>query len=439
MVASISARGSATAALGYYAHLSADDYYTRGGEPPGRWAGAAAERLGLDGPVTRTEFAAALAGRDPMTDAALVQQSSARDHAAGWDMTFSAPKSVSVLWALSAEPERRTIEDAHREAVQTATRHLEQTAAWTRRGPGGRIREPTAGLLTAQFDHHTSRESDPQLHTHSFIFNLAPRRDGSWGSIISRTLYTAQKEAGAIYRHQLADELERRGYRLDQQVDSFRVAEIPRSVEQAFSKRRQAIEEAARTHGYSTAKGMELAALRTRRPKREAKLEVLLESWKAEAKALGFALRHEPQRAADQARQSESRAEARGTNETQPDVPPPAPSQERGRTAGANGMPVNGLGLGRQAPHSFVAQPHGPPQAAGSPPQAAPGRTVAQSRTASPAPLSPAQIGSLLGTALLSLRQPSRMTGLPVPLRDKSGKRSRTAQHGKDRQEYEAE
>ncbi len=52
----------------------------------------------------------------------------------------------------------------------------------------------------AQFDHHTSRESDPQLHTHAFIFNLAPRRDGSWGAIISRELYKAQKEAGATYR-----------------------------------------------------------------------------------------------------------------------------------------------------------------------------------------------------------------------------------------------
>jgi hypothetical protein len=72
VVASISARGSATAALGYYAHLSADSYYTRGGEPPGHWAGAAAERLGLDGPVTRTEFDAALQGRDPMTGAALM-------------------------------------------------------------------------------------------------------------------------------------------------------------------------------------------------------------------------------------------------------------------------------------------------------------------------------------------------------------------------------
>ncbi len=440
MVASISARGSATAALGYYAHLSADDYYTRDGEPPGRWAGAAAERLGLDGPVTRTQFDAALQGRDPMTGAALTQQSGARDHAAGWDMTFSAPKSVSMLWALSAEPERRAIEDAHREAVRTATLHLEQTAAWTRRGSGGRIRESTAGLLVAQFDHHTSRESDPQLHTHSFIFNLAPRRDGSWGSIISRSLYTAQKDAGAIYRHRLADELERRGYRLDRQADGFRVAEISRRVELAFSKRRQAIEEAARTHGYSTAKGMELAALRTRPPKREAKLEALLESWREEAKALGFELRPEAQRAAQQARQSESRAEAGRANEKQPGARPPAPTQERGRAARANGAAVSSSGAGRQqAARTFPAPPHSAAQAARPFPQPATART-APSQTAPTAQLSPAQIGSLLGAALLSLGPSSGMAGLRVPLRDRTSGRSGAAQDGKDRgQEYEAE
>ena len=80
-----------------------------------------------------------------------------------------------------------------------ATTHLERTAAWARRGAGGGLREPTAGLLVAQFDHHTSLSADPQLHTHSFVFNLAPRRDGSWGAIISRELYKAQKDAGAVY------------------------------------------------------------------------------------------------------------------------------------------------------------------------------------------------------------------------------------------------
>ena len=291
MVASISARGNAASASRYYSHLQRDDYYSREGEPPGRWAGRGAERLSLEGPVTQSEFDAALRGIDPKTGVRLAPLGGrGREHAAGWDMTFSAPKSVSVLWALSDGPERQMIAQAHRSAVLAATAQLEATAGWARRGRAGASREQTAGLLMAQFDHHTSRESDPQLHTHTFIFNLAPRRDGSWGAIVSRELYKAQKQAGATYRQSLASELERQGIRLERQRDTFRVAAIPRHVERAFSKRRQAIEEAAKVHGYTTPKGMELAALRTRRPKRDAKLGELTSHWQAEAKALGFDL-----------------------------------------------------------------------------------------------------------------------------------------------------
>ncbi|WP_316185808.1 MULTISPECIES: MobF family relaxase [unclassified Bradyrhizobium] len=295
MVASISARGNAASASRYYGHLQRDDYYSRDGDPPGRWAGRGAERLSLDGPVTRTEFDAALRGIDPKTGERLAQLGGrGREHAAGWDMTFSAPKSVSVLWALSDAPERQIIAQAHRSAVLSATAQLEATAGWARRGRAGATREQTAGLLMAQFDHHTSRESDPQLHTHTFVFNLAPRRDGSWGAIVSRELYKAQKQAGATYRQALASELVRQGVRLEQQKDTFRVAAIPRHIERVFSKRRQAIEEAAKAHGYSTPKGMELANLRTRRPKRDAKLSQLANHWQAEAKALGFDLHRSP-------------------------------------------------------------------------------------------------------------------------------------------------
>jgi len=289
MVASISARGGVQAALQYYAHLGQDDYYLRDGEPPGGWAGEGAARLSLAGPVTKSEFEAALKGIDPKTGERLAALGGrSQDHAAGWDMTFSAPKSVSVLWALSEARDRPAIESAHRAAVSTATRYLEQTAAWARRGKGGATREPTAGLLMATFDHHTSRELDPQLHSHVFIFNLAPRRDGTWGAIVSRELYKAQKQAGAEYRRALARELERAGYAIDRSADSFRVAAIPHHVERAFSKRRQTIEAAATEHGYRSPKGMELAALRTRQPKRDVHRGALFNAWRAEARDLGF-------------------------------------------------------------------------------------------------------------------------------------------------------
>jgi conjugative relaxase-like TrwC/TraI family protein len=166
MVASISGRGRAQAALNYYEHLGRDDYYLRDAAPLGRWAGEGAARLSLSGPVTRSDFEAALNGLDPRTgDRLAALGGRSRDHAAGWDMTFSAPKSVSVLWALSEQRDSEAIASAHRLGVATALRHLEEAAAWARRGKGGAIRERTAGLLMAAFDHHTSRELDPQLHT----------------------------------------------------------------------------------------------------------------------------------------------------------------------------------------------------------------------------------------------------------------------------------
>jgi conjugative relaxase-like TrwC/TraI family protein len=368
MVASISARGNAASASRYYSHLQRDDYYSRDGEPPGRWAGKGAERLSLDGPVTQTEFDAALHGIDPKTGERLAQPGRGREHSAGWDMTFSPPKSVSVLWALSDAPERQMIAHAHRSAVLAATSELEAAAGWARRGRAGATRERTAGLLMAQFDHHTSRESDPQLHTHTFIFNLAPRRDGTWGAIISRELYKAQKQAGATYRRALALELESQGIQLERQKDTFRVAAIPRRVERAFSKRRQAIEEAAEVHGYNTPKGMELATLRTRRPKRDAKLSELINHWQAEAKALGFELG----RSSEHIRTiSSGRSHAAGSvgRDQAPSLVRPA-----------------------SAPTAFAAAPPGDHQSA-------------------------TQLGSRLAQVLRALDQPARMSGGRVKLR----------------------
>ncbi|MBU2607658.1 MAG: relaxase domain-containing protein [Alphaproteobacteria bacterium] len=290
MVASISARKSVAAAVSYFKHMAQDEYYTGSGEAEadGEWDGRGAERLTLEGPVSKAEFESALNGTDPKTGERLTQIG--KSHAPGWDMTFSAPKSVSVMWALSPPADRKTIEAAHRQAVHAATTHLEDHHAFTRRGKGGAIREPVVGLTIARFHHHTSRDLDPQLHTHAFIFNTAPRRDGTWGSLVSRDLYKAQKEVGAVYREHLANRLERGGHAVERYGTGFRLKAIPRDIERAFSKRRQAIEQAADTYGYRTPKGMELAALRTRQAKRPRERAALFQAWQAEARTLGFDL-----------------------------------------------------------------------------------------------------------------------------------------------------
>lgn len=296
MVASISARKSVAATVAYFKHMASDEYYTSEHEADGEWDGRGAERLALEGAVSKADFEAALNGIDPKTGQPLVQLG--RNHAPGWDMTFSAPKSVSVMWALSPETDRPRIEAAHRAAVSAATRDLEDNHAVTRRGKGGAVREPVAGLTVARFHHHTSRDLDPQLHSHAFIFNLAPRRDGSWGTLVSRDLYKAQKEAGAVYRGHLAKALEREGYAIDRRGTGFSLKAIPHHVERAFSKRRQAIEQAAVTHGYRTPKGMEMAALRTRQAKRPRERAALFDAWKQEARSLGFDLQKARQQAA---------------------------------------------------------------------------------------------------------------------------------------------
>tara|TARA_R100000908_G_scaffold63927_1_gene46195 strand:+ start:9772 stop:10866 length:1095 start_codon:yes stop_codon:yes gene_type:complete len=292
MVASISARKSVGAAVSYFKHMAQDEYYTGKGEAEaeadGEWDGRGAERLALEGPVSKADFEAALNGIDPKTGERLTQ--TGKSHAPGWDMTLSAPKSVSVMWALSAPADRKTIDAAHRQAVHAATTHLEDHHAFTRRGKGGAIREPVAGLTIARFHHHTSRDLDPQLHTHAFIFNTAPRRDGTWGSLVSRDLYKAQKEVGAVYREHLANRLERGGHAVERYGTGFRLKANPRDIERAFSKRRQAIEQAADTYGYRTPKGMELAALRTRQAKRPRERTALFQAWQAEARTLGFDL-----------------------------------------------------------------------------------------------------------------------------------------------------
>jgi len=122
---------------------------------------------------------------------------------------------------------------------------------------------------------------------------MAPRKNGSRGAIVSKELYKAQKNASAVYRNALARELEQQSHRLEREEregDIIRVAAVPTHVGRAFSKRRQAIEKTAGAHGYTTEKGMELEALRTRRAKENAKLSGLFDAWRLEADAMNFHL-----------------------------------------------------------------------------------------------------------------------------------------------------
>ena len=232
-------------------------YYTASGNPPGRWLG-----IGLAGVDAGKGMAAGTivvqaamanlfgAGKDPVTCAplgrvypsftpardriaaqvaALPEVMTASDRAvaidtitrvelskphptavAGFDMTFTPPKSVSTMWALADRATQETVLNAHRAAVEQALAFFERTALFTRTGTAGCQQRPTRGMLAAAFDHWDSRAGDPNLHTHVVVANKVQGPDGHWRSVDSRALHHAVVSISEIYDDLMADELGRR-------------------------------------------------------------------------------------------------------------------------------------------------------------------------------------------------------------------------------------
>lgn len=173
----------------------AEDYYAGEGEAPGRWSGDGASELELSGEVERAELQAVLAARDPRTAEAL-PRFVRKDRVPGFDVTFSAPKSVSVLWALADRETAERIRSAHERAVGAALGYLEREAAFTRLGHDGHTAVRGEGFVAAAFGHRMSRAGDPQLHTHVLVANLIRTPDGQWRSLDGQRLYRRAKSAG---------------------------------------------------------------------------------------------------------------------------------------------------------------------------------------------------------------------------------------------------
>jgi conjugative relaxase-like TrwC/TraI family protein len=176
---------------------------------PGRWTGDAAAALGLTGPVVATDLAAVLEGRAPCSSRPLVRR---RGAVAGYDLTFAAPKSASVLFALGDPRISAEVVAAHREAVEAAMGYVARRAAAVRRGGGDERRlEPVCGLVAASFAHSVSRALDPHLHTHVVVANMGQGPDGRWTAVDGRGLYAHALAAGHLYdahlRHQVTERL----------------------------------------------------------------------------------------------------------------------------------------------------------------------------------------------------------------------------------------
>lgn len=183
-----------------------EDYYQGSGEAPGAWTGGGAQLLGLVGRVDDETFASVLAGAAPNGSEVRLREAQGKHDVAGFDLTFSAPKSVSVLLGLSDSGTAGVVRDAHDQAVAAALGYLEREATFARRGKGGRRFVRGDGLVVARFRHRTSRAGDPQLHTHAVVANTT-RAEGRWSTLDSRSIYRHAKTAGYLYHAALRDQL----------------------------------------------------------------------------------------------------------------------------------------------------------------------------------------------------------------------------------------
>ena len=272
----------------YYQNLARkDDYYRKTSgecEPAGYWLGDCAEALNLRGEVQPGQLLAALTGHDPATGEALAKNAG-DDHKPGWDCTYSAPKSVSAAWAVADPAMREQIEAAHHVAVATSIQYLEQRAACTRHGHGGEVKIPASqngGLLVAVYQHSTSRNQDPQLHSHCLVSNL--NKDGR--GIDLDTSY--KMAAGALYRVELAHQLKEIGFEIERDDKSFKLGGVPEKLVDEWSSRRAQIEERLAERGESGALASQDAALKTRDKKGAVSQESLREKWAEQGKEHAF-------------------------------------------------------------------------------------------------------------------------------------------------------
>ena len=287
MVASVSALSSAGQAASYY---EADDYYSEGGLSPSEWQGTGAEELGLSGDVGRDQFRRLLDGEFAGQQLGTVRDSQL-EHRPGWDVTLSAPKSVSIMAEVAGD--RRLI-GAHQAAAKTAMAHVEKHMAATRVRDGGMVnREATDNLVIASFQHGTSRAQDPQLHTHNVVLNATRHEDGTWRSLEPRAIYQLQKQIGAIYRQELSLKVRELGYEIETGKDSmFEIKGVSGEVLAAFSTRSAQIDAALDERGTSrdgaSAAEKQIAALDTREAKSAADHATLVKGWRETADGAGF-------------------------------------------------------------------------------------------------------------------------------------------------------
>ena len=253
------------------------NYWSRDQQGHSEWQGGLARAWGLRGDVGDAQFALLSEGQHPESAMQLVKHQPARtyeneygkqitstEHRAGWDATFSAPKSVS-LTALVGGDER--VRGAHRESVRTALKELER---YTQARIGNvHAPETTGKFIAATFEHDTARPVDgyaaPQLHTHAVVFNITERENGQTRALQERSLFQSQQYATSVYRSELAVRLQQLGYEIERgQHGQPEIKGYTQEYLEASSPRRAQIKEHLQEFGREGAGAAQVAAHRTR-------------------------------------------------------------------------------------------------------------------------------------------------------------------------------
>ena len=290
----------------YLAQIAAglDEYYTGAGEAPGTWVGTGAPLLGLDGHVEGADLRAVLAGLAPgtgLTPNGTELKSHAR-RVPGFDLTFSVPKSVSVLWALGDPLVQSEVTTGCEAALAESLAWLEREGCFVRRGSNNRQaardqaefgtrRMVGEGFVAAQFPHRTSRLGDPHLHWHVLVANVARGIDGRWTALDGTALYESRRTVGVMFQAAMRRELSTRlGVEWGpMHSDSAEIAGVPTKVLRAFSRRHEQIAEWLELAGKSGPQAETEALLDTRTSKQDlADIHELEAEWRTRAEELGW-------------------------------------------------------------------------------------------------------------------------------------------------------
>jgi conjugative relaxase-like TrwC/TraI family protein len=295
-----SARGSSTA--GYLFYLGSPstrdrsefDQYARSasdaGGPSPFWAGSGVSILGLGAEVSAEAVARLAEGRHPATGEPMVK-GAGDSHVMGADLTFSAPKDVSALFAGAGPETQAAINDCMRGAVEAALAYSESIAV-TRHGRGGRVKQRAEAIAVACYPHFASRALDPQLHIHAFMFNMGKRAGAEeWSALDQKAQFDHKMATGILFRAELASRLRGLGFGIFQDGPYFKVEGISDHQRDALSQRSKEINAYLVERGLSERDGAaarEIASLNTRSNKSEPGYAELVDRFKVAARALGL-------------------------------------------------------------------------------------------------------------------------------------------------------